>query len=350
LEREKINFTTAGRASRKPIALSGKEVVRVEEPPDHGRPLTIQPVIAGIDLADWIATPANSELVKKSLQGRGNLLLRGFSVKSASQFESFVRTAWGDLLEYTYGSTPRSQVSGNIYTSTEYPADQSIPQHNEMSYTTAWPLIICFFCVQPAEAGGETPIADSRKVLEHIPPAIRERFARQGVMYVRNYGEGVDIPWQKVFQTEDPAEVEQYCHSLGIQFEWKSKNRLKTRQVCQAVARHPYTGEEVWFNQAHLFHISSLSAALQGELLAQFQEDDLPRNAYYGDGSPIEEAALMAIREAYQQETRSFPWQEGDIMVLDNMLVSHGRAPFTGKRRVVVGMAEPYDAALPHNV
>jgi hypothetical protein len=37
----------------------------------------------------------------------------------------------------------------------------------------------------------------------------------------------------------------------------------------------------------------------------------------------------------------AFPWQKGDILLLDNMLVAHGRAPYAGPRKVVVAMAEP---------
>jgi hypothetical protein len=46
---------------------------------------------------------------------------------------------------------------------------------------------------------------------------------------------------------------------------------------------------------------------------------------------------------AYHAETVSFPWQQGDLLMPrhDNMLVAHGRAPYTGRREVLVGMAEP---------
>jgi hypothetical protein len=70
-------------------------------------------------------------------------------------------------------------------------------------------------------------------------------------------------------------------------------------------------------------------------------EEDLPKNVFYGDGSPIGAAVLRGIREAFQQETVSFAWQRGDILMLDNMLSAHGRTPFVGRRSVLVGMAEP---------
>jgi hypothetical protein len=210
-----------------------------------------------------------------------------------------------------------------------------------MSYTTTWPLKIWFFCALPAERGGETPLADSRKVLARIDPAVRRRFEEKKVMYVRNYGEGLDLTWENVFQTADRAEVERFCQASGIELEWKGGNRLRTRQRCQAVARHPKSGESVWFNQAHLFHRTSLGAEALEALLAAVGEEDLPRDACYGDGSPIESSALDEIRGVYAEESVAFPWEEHDALLVDNMLVAHGRRPFAGPRKILVTMAEP---------
>ncbi len=113
--------------------------------------------------------------------------------------------------------------------------------------------------------------------------------------------------------------------------------------MCQAVATHPQTGERVWFNQAHLFHVSTLPPDIRQALVSVLGEENLPRQAYYGDGSPIAAADLDAIRAAYWQETVVFPWQQGDILLLDNMLTAHGRRPFAGSRQVVVGIAEPFN-------
>lgn len=302
-------------------------------------PLLIQPAVEGMELIDW--TKGNRELIESSLLNYGGLLFRNFTIPSVAEFEGFITAIAGDLLEYTYRSTPRRKETGNIYTSTEYPADQSIPLHNEMAYASNWPLKIGFFCAIPAEQGGETPIADSRRLLQRIDPAVKERFGQKQVMYVRNYVEGMDLPWQTVFQTTSKLEVEHYCRNAGIEFEWVTSDHLRTRQVCPAVVRHPKSGELLWFNQAHLFHISNLPTEVRESLLATCKQEDLPRNAYYGDGSPLEIDALEHIREIYQQEAVLFPWQKGDILLLDNMLVAHGRSPFVGMRKVLVAMAEP---------
>lgn len=200
---------------------------------------------------------------------------------------------------------------------------------------------ISFFCEQAPEQGGETPIADCRRVFQRLDPIIREQFIRKKVMYVRNYGSGVDLSWQTAFQTNERAAVELYCRRAPIEFEWKGDDGLKTWQVRDAVAHHPKTGEMVWFNQAHLFHLSNLENDIRESLVAAFEEDNLPRNAYYGDGSPIETFVLDEIREVFREAVIVFPWRQGDILLLDNMLTAHGRAPYIGKRRILVAMAEP---------
>lgn len=329
------NLTKPGMSKRKAItltqdALAEERLLRA----DSRLPLVLEPAVEGVILSQWAA--GKTDFISEKLRSNGAILFRGFKVGTVEEFELFLQSLVGDLFHYSYRSTPRTQVSGRIYTSTEYPQHQTIPLHNEMSYSHNWPMVIGFCCLEAPSNGGETPIADSRNVFEAIPPAVRDRFIERGVMYVRNYGDALDLSWRDVFQTTERAEVETFCREAGIQFEWRGKNELQTRQICQAVATHPHTGESVWFNQAHLFHVSNLEPEIRKSLMVSTGE--LPRNAYYGDGSPIEEDALETIRTAYANETVVFPWQTKDVLLLDNMLTAHGRRPYKGARSIVVGM------------
>lgn len=297
----------------------------------------------GAKITDW--AQENRQHVERLLQENGALLIRGLKFAGSQQFGTALSTLFGEeLLPYVYRSTPRTELRGNVYTATEYHSSQHIPQHNENAYCNRWALRLGFLCTLPAEQGGATPICDSETVYRQIPDALRERFERHGVMYVRNYSD-VDIPWTTVFQTEDREEVEQFCTANQISFEWLDEKRLRTSQINQASAVHPVTAARVWFNQAHLFHVSNLEADLQKSLLSVMNESELPRNTYYGDGSPIGLDDLQQIREIYARNSISFDWQRNDLLLLDNMLYSHGREPFSGSRQVLVGMARALDAA-----
>lgn len=307
--------------------------------PNNPLPLVLRPALKSLDLIGWARR--NLDFIDSALLKHGAILFRDFEISAVDQFEKLIETVSGPLLDYSYRSTPRSVVAGRIYSSTEYPAHQSIPLHNENAYSLSWPMKLWFFSMEVAKQGGATPIADSRKVLKSIPAEICDTFVRKGLMYVRNYGVGLDLPWQEVFQTSSKAVVEDFCRKADMQFEWLTDDQLRTRQICQVIERHPRTGEMVWFNQAHLFHVSRLQAEVRDWLLLALGEDNLPRNVYFADGSPIPADMIDEISRACDENAVLFPWQKGDVLLLDNMLSAHGRKPFVGKRKVVVGMAEP---------
>ncbi|HWF05356.1 MAG TPA: TauD/TfdA family dioxygenase [Candidatus Angelobacter sp.] len=311
---------------------------------DSSVPLVVLPNVEDLNLVSWAAS--QKAHLQQLLLLHGGLLFRNFRISGAAQFQEFVAACSGEALEYMEQTSPRHKVHGNIYTSTEYPPSHRIFLHNENSYSATWPMKIMFFCVTAPADGGETPIADVRRVYARIPESIRNRFARDGWMLVRNFGTGYGVSWETAFQTKDRDEITRYCRERGIESEWRSNEHLRIRQRRPAIARHPVTGELVWFNHATFFHISTLDQEMRNALLAEFAEEDLPYNTYYSDGSRIEPEILEILRNAYEAETIKFSWQEHDLLLLDNMLVAHGRSSFIGPRKILVGMTEPYSQPL----
>ncbi|OUL26109.1 condensation domain-containing protein [Nostoc sp. 106C] len=339
-QRQETKFKKFKTIKPKAVSLSPAELVKTYLlDSDERLPLVIEPVNEDVELAAWATT--NREFIENKLLQHGGILFRNFPVNSATEFENFAQSICLELFG-DYGDLPRAAVGGKVYGSTPYPADKAILFHNESSHLQTWPLKIWFFCVQPAQQGGETPIVDCRKIYQQLNPQLRERFEQKQLMYVRNFIEGLDVSWQQFFRTTDKAVVENYSHQSGIDWEWLPDNNLRTRSYRQAITKHPRTQEMVFFNQIQLHHISFLEPSVQKSLLSLFGEEKLPRNVYYGDGSPIEQSIIEEITEIYQQSQVSFPWQQGDIVMLDNMLTAHSRNPYVGSRKILVAMGDMY--------
>ncbi|PDP87631.1 hypothetical protein CQJ94_11340 [Glycomyces fuscus] len=307
---------------------------------EAGFPLVVRPdarsLSEGATVRDWIGR--NHDKLLDMLHTPGAVLFRGFPRTSREDFEAVCSLVSGELLDYEYRSNNRRRLSGNLFNSTEYPATETLPFHNEMSYFSVWPRHVWFMCEVPAAKGGATPLADSREVYRRLPEEVRERFERHGVLYSRMISPDLDLTWQDVFNTEDRSEVEEYCRRFGIQWEWVDSDRLRTRQIRPATMAHPVTREQVWFNQAHLFHPSALGPEIHDWLLRKYGESGLPRSAYYGDGAPIEPEVLDLIRRTYDDLAVPVRWEAGDVLAFDNVFYAHSRDSFEPPRRIVVGM------------
>jgi alpha-ketoglutarate-dependent taurine dioxygenase len=302
-------------------------------------PLVVEPASPTRDIAEFVAENAAS--IGTELLEHGAVLFRDFPVREIGDFDRFVGALSQQRIDYVYRSTPRTSLGNRIFTATEYPPALEIPLHNENAYQTDWPLKLALCCLKPSESGGETPISDMRRVNSEIGADLLDKFEQRRVKYVRHYRPYVDISWQDVFRTEDRNVVADYCKSHGISHEWLDADTLRTSQVCQGTALHPVTNERVFFNQAHLFHLSSLSDAAAKSMLQVFGPDKLPRQTFFGDGAEIPAEDLNKVRAAFVKSSITFPWKAGDILLIDNMQFAHGRRPFKGTRRVVAALLEP---------
>jgi Taurine catabolism dioxygenase TauD, TfdA family len=278
--------------------------------------------------------------IDEAVAGTGAVLIRGAGAEGVEDFQQALDGLGFKPLEYTERSTPRSEVGDGVFTSTEYPAREVIPQHCESSYAGAWPGRLAFFCATPAATGGATPITDVARVLEHIPAEVLRTVEERGLRYVRNYGSGVGLDWREAFQTDSHAEVARFCAAGGLEWEWLEDDRLRTVRRAPATVAPPRTGRRLWFNHLVLFHQSSLPKGLRTDLVALFGEGGLPNDVLFGDGSPIPDETVAAVRTAFERRALRFGWQRHDLLVIDNMRWSHGREAFTGERRVLVSMSD----------
>jgi amino acid adenylation domain-containing protein len=309
-------------------------------------PIVVEATGSDIDAASWAA--AHREFIETALRKHGGILFRNFGLETPRDFEVFVEAIEPDLYG-SYGDLPKKEGGQKTYRSTPYPERQMILFHNESSHTDRWPRKQWFFCELPARVGGATPIVDGREMLRRLPSALVEAFERKGLLYVRTFTPGLDVSWRHFYKTDQRSEVETRLRRAGIAWKWLGDDTLQTRTRSPAIITHPITGERAFFNQIQLHHISCLEPELREDLIGTVGLDRMPRNVFYGDGSPIEDDTMAIVGRTYEDCAVRFDWRRGDVVMLDNMLAAHARDPYEEPRKIVVAMGAMYDREPPES-
>jgi len=298
--------------------------------------------------AAWAAM--HRDAIEAHVTRAGVLLIRGFQINTPSRFRKVCAAIRPDLQNYTGGDSPRDGVDEQVYTSSEYPAHLEVLLHNELAYAGWSPDRVFFGCMIPSETGGETHIADGREVCAKLDPEVRDRFETRGVTYLQHLwdadGEpGIGKSWQETFETRDRATAEAYLRKSDMAFEWTDFG-LRTAATHAAILEHAMTGEKCWHNQADQWHrgMETVKVSFGGKADARIDPatagvETLGNHATFADGGEIGLDDLEHVRSVMRSCEVLFPWQAGDVMVIDNVLAMHGRKPFTGGRRVLVAMA-----------
>ena len=227
----------------------------------RGYPLIIQPKKphTHINLTLWATTSAS--WIKSKLSVHGAILFRGFDVSSPQQFES-VSLALEPALESVYlGTSPRNLQPDTtfVHSASEFPGWRIIPSHCEMSFLVSPPSRQFFYAWQPnSSPGGETPIVDFREVYRQMAPAVRDKFERKQIRYIRHYFDAErdsyfarqwdplkTKSWQSMFNTTDPRVVEDRCAEQAFAAEWSDavnkRGTLKLVHTMKASRVHPDT-------------------------------------------------------------------------------------------------------------
>ncbi|PRA33150.1 non-ribosomal peptide synthetase [Pseudomonas poae] len=309
---------------------------------DQVFPLLAQPVDSGLDVIEWVRN--NRALVEEKLASHASILFRGFALNGIQEFEQFAEALQPGLYG-NYGDLPKKDGGKNTYRSTPYPEKKMILFHNESAHQDRWPRKQMFYCELPSPVGGATPIVDCREMCRRLPADLLAKFESKGLLYVRTFTDKLDVSWRHFFKTDSREEVEARCRAAGIQWQWLDNDELQTRTHCPAVISHPLTGARSFFNQVQLHHIYCLDADVRDDLIGLFGIDNMPRHVYYGDGTPIEDEVMELVGQLYEECAVRFDWQQGDVVLMDNMLAAHARDPFEGPRKIVVAMGDMFERA-----
>jgi len=285
----------------------------------------------------------NKGMIEGNLLKYGAVKFQNLPVKTLDDFQQITNSISDKFINYIDGNSPRTKLTSNVYTSTEYDKSQVITMHNELSYSPQWPNQLYFTCLDLAETGGETLLADSREILAAMDKEIVEEVRRKGVKYIRNLhgGRGMGPSWQETFETEDKKLVEKYCSQNGVNYTWNEYNSLSIIYATKGVIQHRESNESVWFNQINQFHPSQLATDLYEALQLMYdQSSDFPTYVRFGDDTVITEEMVTEINKTIETVTLYPSWGIDELLIVDNELVAHGRNSYTGDRKVLVSMAK----------
>lgn len=283
---------------------------------------------------------ANKSEIDASLADSGAVLFRGFDVPAAQTFDAVVE-AYGEA-NFPYAESlsnaVRVNVTDRVFTANEAPPSTSIFLHHEMAQTPIYPSKLLFYCEVAPDSGGATPLCRSDILLEQLKrqePELITRFANQGVRYSNimpdqdDAGSGQGRSWRSTLSVVDRISAEERLANLGYDWQWQDDSSLKvTTPVLEAVRTLP-DGRQSFFNQ--------LIAAFRGW---SDSRNTASKSVTFGDGTPITPADMESAISLSDELSYDLEWQAGDVALLDNFLVMHGRRPFAGKRRVLASLIQ----------
>ncbi|KAL5490931.1 hypothetical protein EMCRGX_G016134 [Ephydatia muelleri] len=306
-------------------------------------------------LKEWIK--ANRTLIEQKLLQHGAILFRGFHVTSGIEFQEIIQEYEPELSQEYRGTSPRNQLPGTeyVFSASELPPYFPIPQHLEMSFLPSPPRKIFFCCLDPPTSpGGETCLCDFKKVHDQMDPKIRKEFEDKGIMHLRNYkGTKTGLltdptmlkGWQDVFGTTSRQVVEEELRKSGAEFQWRDGDSLRIVDRGSAIEKHPVTGEKIWFNHSQLFHWSMIPS----EYYHIYKRLGQMKYLLYSWMMWLLKVILFTflgpmrhIRDVMWKNMVFNRWELGDIVLIDNYWISHGRQPYSGNRKVVVSWSKPY--------
>jgi len=291
-------------------------------------------------LQTWIKAYRNE--LKAQLAEAGAIVFRGFPIQTPEHFDTFAE-AFG-YSPFTYADSLSNAVRVNltprVFTANEAPPDIEIYLHHEMAQTPVSPEKLFFCCLRPADQGGETPLCRSDRLWSEFKakhPRWAQQFRALGVKYRMqmpnedNPASGQGRSWRSTLSVQTRRDAEQKLGLLGYRWQWQQDDGIATETpVLPAVKLLP-DGTESFYNQV-----------IAANLGWQRASGSAPPPVTFGDESAIPEAAINALVESATSLTKPMVWQSGDVALIDNHRVMHGRYPYSGDRirKVIVSLAK----------
>mmetsp|Transcript_3279 Transcript_3279/g.5962 ORF Transcript_3279/g.5962 Transcript_3279/m.5962 type:complete len:432 (-) Transcript_3279:151-1446(-) len=322
-------------------------------------------------LSEWYSN--NEIFFQESLNEFGGVLFRNFNLRSAEDFDKVFgnfHSEIGDAQVYV-GTAPRKRIENtrHVSSASEIKKFATIPTHLELPYTPVPPRRIYFFAQSPnTPPGGQTVLTDFREVWRQFPEKVKAKVESLGMSYERWYfnrdkGRKMDVlktkSWQDMFDTTDKAVAESLAAKENFTVGWNENEEIRLTHDAVCVRNHQHTGDEYWSTHFNVLHGPTFAVpfAWSAQIFQSKQSAFMAlifhaivmtrawlgygfgHNMLYGDGSEIAWDDAMEIRRTISRQSWIYDHQIGDLVMLDNHRLAHGRTPwFSGDRTVLVAL------------
>ena len=280
----------------------------------------------------------NKHQIARDLNAIGAIVFRGLNIANHYDFDRFVRAfSWPS---FTYNESLSNAVRRNrtdlVFTANEAPSSVSIFLHHEMAQTPIYPSKLFFFCERSSEVGGATPLCRSDILLTHLQrqiPKFIEACEEKGVRYSQimpsedNLRSGQGRSWRNTLNVNNVGDAEAKLRRLDYRWQWQSDGALAVTTPVLPAVKFSTDGRRVFFNQ--------LIAAFRGWQTNRALDR---KSICFGDDSIISDDDMTVVSEIADELTFDMPWRAGDVALLDNLLVMHGRHPFKGDRSILASL------------
>jgi len=299
--------------------------------------LLCETIYADLDKAcEWVK--ANAEELNELAAKHGAVLFRGFPLATDQDFDAFIRAFEFPNFQYkdSLSNAVRVNRTERVFTANEAPPEVNILLHHEMAQTPIYPSKLFFFCEKAAEKGGATPLCRSDALfaaMEEEMPQFAKDCEEKGLLYsntmpsLDDAKSGMGRSWASTFSVETKEEAEERMRQLGYSWQWLEDGSLRATTPVLPAVRDLGDGRKSFFNQ--------MIAAFGGW---KDERNDPSKALTFGDGSPLDPEAATRVIELAEELTFDLPWQDGDVALVDNYVVMHGRRTFEGTRKVLASL------------
>lgn len=339
---------------------TNQRILGAPHPPNTVSPLALRPSAPTtlVEAVDTIRALQRDQTLTSLLAKHGTLLFRGLPIRSAADFSAFAHAFNFAPHEIVGIVVERDELAPNVAPANESPPHVTIYNHNESPQVPHAPGYIFFYGHRAPKEGGETPISSSLELFARASaevPELVENLAEKGVLSTVRYKEdaqykggstlaqafgkewapGDDLATKRA---KVEAQIERYGRPGATTWTWLSDGLdLEVRHHIPAVRRQVGTNLPVLFTGL----ASSYVRALAGETTSKIT------TVAYGDGTEIPLDQLAKLKAITDEIRVLHKWEEGDVLVYDNVIAQHGRQPWVGEQSDRVVLASLWDGPLP---